>query len=87
MKKIIKQQPILQPEIKEVKDAVIRLVNGSEITITHRMKDNEEDCVRGKRANINPWWYAFESHGISDEELDEILDQYIVKADENDRVQ
>lgn len=55
----------------------IELENGSSIKVLSPGK--EESVVRGKRANINPWLYNFESHGISDEELDEILEPFMSK--------
>lgn len=77
IKNIINNQPMLQNEISEIHDTIIKFKNGSSIEILSPSK--EKSVVRGKRANINPWLYDFESHGISNKELDEILDPFMVK--------
>lgn len=53
----------------------IELENGSTIETL----DSEDKPIRGKQANISPCLYDFESPGISDEELDEVLEPFLVK--------
>nr|WP_155857710.1 hypothetical protein [Clostridium sp. 12(A)] len=53
----------------------IELENGSPIETLN----SEDKPIRGKRAKISPWLYDFESHGISDEKLDEVLESFMVK--------
>lgn len=53
----------------------IELENGSTIETIN----SEDKPIRGKRANINPWLYNFESPRISDDELDEVLGSFLAK--------
>lgn len=53
----------------------IELENGSTIETL----ESEYTPIRGRRANINPWSYNFESPGISDEELNEVLEPFMAK--------
>ena len=77
MENIIANQSMLQNEILEIHNPIIKFKNGSSIEVLSPRK--EESVVRGRRANINPWLYDFESPGISDEKLDKILDPFMVK--------
>lgn len=61
----------------EAKDCFIKFKNGSSIEILRPHK--EEFTARGRRASISPWFYDFESNGIIDEDLDKILDPFMVK--------
>lgn len=45
--------------------------------------ESKDEPIRGKRANINPWIYDFESPEISDEELDEVLKPFMVENPPN----
>ena len=77
MENIIENQTVLQNEILEIHNPIIKFKNGSSIEVLSPRK--EESTIRGKRANINPWLYNFESPGISDEELDDVLEPFMVK--------
>lgn len=77
MKNIVDKQPLLQNEISEIHNPIIKFKNGSSIEVLSKKK--EESIIRGKRANINPWLYDFESPGISNEELDEVLKPFMVE--------
>ena len=64
-----------KPEIDGSVAVKIELENGSTIETLN----SEDKPIRGKRANINPWRYDFERPGISDEELDEVLEPFLAK--------
>lgn len=81
MENIIESQPILQNEISGIHNPIIKFKNGSSIEVLNPNK--EESIVRGKRAKIKPWTYDFESPGISDEKLDEVLEPFMVKDSPN----